>query len=87
MQNDTSLTLTISILAGIILVVASASGFVALPKMDTSFLWREKPTAVIEAPQPVRVKAVSTKPAETVCNGVMRGGFCVLDDAPTMSIR
>jgi len=86
MQND-NVILTISILAGIILVAALISGFVALPKMDMAYLWQEKQTAVIDAPQPVRVKAIRVKPVSTVCNGVMRGGFCVLDDAPTVSIR
>jgi len=88
MQNDNSLTITVSILAVVVIVGALGSGLVALPKMELSSLWREKQTAIIEAPQPVRVKPVR-KPAETTCNGVMHGGFCVLptqDNTPTMAI-
>jgi len=81
--------MAISILAAVVIGGALGSGLVPLPKMDLSSLRQEKQATIIEVPQPVRVKPVH-KAAETTCNGVMRGGFCVLptqDNAPPMTVR
>jgi len=87
MQNN--LAFTLAIVFAFMIAGAFGSGLVPLPKMDLKALWPEKQEVIVEAPEPVRVKA-ARKPVETVCAGVMRGGFCVLstqDNAPTMTIR